>query len=334
MTALCKRKEGVRQSNKGLPGHLLPYRVLQRGKKLLSLDGPASYFPNPRNEAIRILVNAVHGVPIQLGIHIETVTDVPVPECEPAGARPYVLVVDDDSDIIFYLRTLLSPSYQVSCCYDVESAEKQLTQRIPDIILSDIMMNGRTGYDFCNFLKGDLQYCHIPVVLLTAKDSVHDQIDGMKAGADAYVTKPFNAEYLLSLVDNLLKGRERLRKALTDNAGLDIPSDDALSPQDKSFLNDLYTLMDAELSNSEFNIGDIVDKLHISHSKFLYKVKGLTGTTPSELFKNYKLNKAAAMLREGKYNVSEVADLTGFSSLAHFSKIFKKKFRVSPSEYQ
>jgi len=134
-------------------------------------------------------------------------------------------------------------------------------------------------------------------------------------------------------VDNLLKGRERLRKALMDNAGLDIPSDDALSPQDKSFLNDLYALMEAELSNSEFNIGDIVDKLHISHSKFLYKVKGLTGATPSELFKNYKLNKAAAMLREGKHNVSEVADLTGFSSLAHFSKVFKKKFGVSPSEY-
>ena len=276
-----------------------------------------------------------HGPAPQTIGHDRMVTETaPVPEGEPAGDRPFVLVVDDDSDITFYLRTLLSPSYQVNCCYDVESAEKQLTQRVPDIILSDIMMNGQTGYDFCNFLKGDLQYCHIPVVLLTAKDSVRDQIDGMKAGADAYVTKPFNAEYLLSLVDNLLKGRERLRKALTDNAGLDIPSDDALSPQDKSFLNDLYALMETELSNSEFNIGDIVDKLHISHSKFLYKVKGLTGTTPSELFKNYKLNKAAAMLREGKHNVSEVADLTGFSSLAHFSKVFKKKFGVSPSEYQ
>jgi len=251
-----------------------------------------------------------------------------------AELKPFVLVVDDDSDITFYLRTLLSPYYQVSCCYDVDSAEALLQQRIPDIILSDIMMNGQTGYDFCNFLKEDLQYCHIPVVLLTAKDSVKDQIDGLKVGADAYVTKPFNAEYLLSLMDNLLKGRERLRKALTENAGLDIPSDNTLSSQDKSFLKDLYDLMETELSNSEFNIGDIVEKLHISHSKFIYKVKGLTGTTPSELFKNYKLNKAASMLQEGKYNVSEVADLTGFSSLAHFSKVFKKKFGVSPSEYQ
>ena len=258
----------------------------------------------------------------------------PAPDNELPQTKPFVLVVDDDTDITYYLRTLLSPSYQVSCCYDVESAQKQLEKRVPDIILSDIMMNGRSGYDFCDFLKGDLQYCHIPVVLLTAKDSVKDQIDGMKAGADAYVTKPFNAEYLLSLLDNLLKGRERMRRALMDNAGLEIPSDGTLSPQDKSFLGELYALMEAELSNPDFNIGVIVDKLHISHSKFIYKVKGLTGTTPSELFKTYKLNKAAALLREGKHNVSEVADLTGFSSLAHFSKVFKKKFGVSPSEYQ
>ncbi|MBR1570871.1 MAG: response regulator [Bacteroidales bacterium] len=248
--------------------------------------------------------------------------------------KPAVLVVDDDTDITFYLRTLLSPHYRVTCCYDVESARKLLTQQIPDIILSDIMMNGQTGLDFCDFLKGELQYCHIPVVLLTAKDSVKDQIVGLKAGADAYVTKPFNAEYLLSLMENLLTGRQRLRNALSENAGMDLPGDGSLSPQDRAFLKDLYALMDEELSNSEFNIGGIVDKMHISHSKFLYKVKGLTGVTPSELFKNYKLNKAAAMLREGKYNISEVSDLTGFSSLAHFSKVFKKKFGVPPSEFK
>lgn len=257
-----------------------------------------------------------------------------LPTEEEGLIKPAVLVVDDDTDITFYLRTLLSPHYQVTCCYDVESAQKLLAQRIPDIILSDIMMNGQTGLDFCDFLKGEWQFCHIPVILLTAKDSVKDQIVGLKAGADAYVTKPFDAEYLLSLMENLLTGRLRLRKALSENAGMDLPGDSSLSPQDRAFLKDLYALMDGELSNSEFNIGDIVDKLHISHSKFLYKVKGLTGVTPSELFKNYKLNKAAAMLREGKYNISEVSDLTGFSSLAHFSKVFKKKFGVPPSEFK
>ncbi len=252
----------------------------------------------------------------------------------PSGVKPYVLVVDDDTDMTFYLRTLLSSCYQVTCCYDVETAIEQLRGRTPDLILSDVIMNGKTGLDFCRTLKNDLQYCHIPIVLLTAKDSVRDQIEGLNVGADAYVTKPFDAEYLLSLADNLLKGRQRLRAALSENAGLDLPGDDALSPQDRAFLKELYALMDEEMSNSEFNVGAIVDKLRISHSKFLYKVKGLTGTTPSELFKNYKLNKAAAMLREGGFNVSEVSDLTGFSSLAHFSKVFKKKFGVPPSEFK
>lgn len=250
----------------------------------------------------------------------------------PPAMKPKILVVDDDTDITFYLRTLLAPFYQVHCCYDVETALEDLRSRTPDLILSDILMNGKTGYDLCRILKEDLQYSHIPVILLTAKNSVRDQIDGLNVGADAYVTKPFHAEYLLSLIDNLLKGRERLRAALSDNAGLELSSDNALAPQDKAFLKDLYAMMEEELSNSEFNIGDIVDKMHISHSKFLYKVKGLTGVTPSELFKNYKLNKAAALLREGKYNVSEVSDLTGFSSLAHFSKVFKKKFGIPPSE--
>ena len=278
---------------------------------------------------------------METGATAETIQDVQAfPEGTPLTDEadthllPAVLVVDDDTDITFYLRTLLSPHYRVTCCYDVESAREELSQRIPDIILSDVMMNAQTGLDFCAFLKGELQYCHIPVVLLTARDSIHDQIDGLNAGADAYVIKPFNAEYLLSLIENLLKGRGRLRKALSENAGLDLPGDSSLSPQDQTFLKELYTLMDEELSNSEFNIGDIVDKLHISHSKFLYKVKGLTGVTPSELFKSYKLNKAAAMLREGKYNISEVSDLTGFSSLAHFSKVFKKKFGVPPSEFK
>ena len=248
-------------------------------------------------------------------------------------AKPYALVVDDDTDITFYLRSLLSPQYQVTCCYDAESARASLGERMPDIILSDVLMTGQSGFDFCRSLKDDLQYCHIPVVLLTAKDSVKDQIDGLNVGADAYVTKPFNAQYLLSLLDNLLKGRARLRKALSENAGLDLPGDGSISSQDREFLSEVYSMMEKELSNSEFNIGDIVDGLHMSHAKFIYKIKGLTGTTPSELFKNYKLNKAAAMLREGKYNVSEVSDLTGFSSLAHFSKVFKKKFGVPPSGF-
>lgn len=245
-----------------------------------------------------------------------------------------VLVVDDDPDITFYLKTLLEPRYKVRCCYSAESALGSLEKDAPDLIISDVMMPGQSGLTFCNHLKGDLQYCHIPLILLTAKDQVQDQIEGLAAGADAYVTKPFHAEYLVSVVDNLIKGRARLRKSLSENAGIPFSGDTKLSPQDKAFLDQLYALWEEQFSDPEFNIGAIVDQLHISHTKFIYKVKGLTGYTPSELFKNFKLNKAAAMLRDHRYNVSEVADLTGFGTLANFSRAFKKKFGVPPSEFK
>ena len=249
--------------------------------------------------------------------------------------KPLVLVVDDNTDITYYLRTILSPAYRVVCRYDVPSAKKTMQEDMPDLVISDIVMGGdEDGYDFCRYIKGELQFCHIPVILLTAKDTVGDQIQGMDAGADAYVIKPFNAEFLQSLVANQIRGREMLRKALSEGLAMPLSDDKSLSPQDRAFMDRLYAIMDQELSNSEFNVTAIVEQLHMSHSKFLYKIKGLTGTTPSELFKNYKLNKAAAMLREGKYNISEVSDLTGFSTLAHFSKVFKKKFGVPPSEYR
>ena len=248
--------------------------------------------------------------------------------------RPTILVVDDDPDVTYYLRTLLEPAYNVTCRYDVPSAEKSMADSMPNLVISDLVMKGQTGFDLCAFIKGELTYCHIPVILLTAKDGIEDQIQGLNAGADAYVTKPFNPEYLLTLVSNQLRRWETLKKRLTEGAGLEVAADQSLSAQDRKFLKDLYALMEEELGNSELNISGIVDKLYMSHSKFIYKVKGLTGTTPLEFFKNYKLNRAAAMLKEGKYNVTEVADMTGFSSQSHFSKVFKKKFGISPSEYR
>lgn len=247
--------------------------------------------------------------------------------------KPQVLIVDDDTDISYFLRTLLSPYYRVTCCYDAESAMEQLQEQMPDIVISDVVMTGESGVELCKYVKTELQFCHIPVILLTAKSNIEDQIQGISAGADAYVSKPFSSAYLLQLVDTTLANRERLKKVLTDSTLANTVSTNGLSSQDKAFLDELYGIMNKELANSEFNVSDIVEEMHLSHSKFIYKVKGLTGQTPAEFFKNYKLNRAADLIKEGKYNVSEVADLTGFSTLAHFSKVFKKKFGVSPSEY-
>ena len=174
---------------------------------------------------------------------------------------------------------------------------------------------------------------HIPVILLTAKAMVEDQVMGLDCGADAYVTKPFEPQYIMALISSQLRNREKVRSMLSQSTDTEEIKENALSPQDNAFMTELYQLMEKELSNSELDVARMTELLHISRTKFYYKVKGLTGENPSVFFKRYKLNRAAQLLSERKYNVSEIADMTGFSTLSHFSTSFKKQFGVSPSEY-
>ena len=218
-----------------------------------------------------------------------------------------------------YLRTLLSAHYKVICRFNADDALKALHEESPDLVLSDVVMPGKDGYQLCREIKEDLQLCHLPVILVTAKATVENQVEGLDTGADAYVTKPFDPAYLLALVKSLLKNREKARNMLGKATQTD--------------MTELYHLMESELSNPELNIARMTELLRISRTKFYYKVKGLTGESPSTFFKTYKLNRAAELITEGKHTVSEIADMTGFSTLSHFSKSFKKQFGVSPSEY-
>ena len=244
-----------------------------------------------------------------------------------------LLVVDDDTEVAHYLRTLLSAHYKVICRFNADDALKALHEESPDLVLSDVVMPGKDGYQFCREIKEDLQLCHLPVILVTAKATVENQVEGLDTGADAYVTKPFDPTYLLALVKSLLKNREKARTMLGKATQTDKIEENILSPQDNVFMTELYHLMESELSNPELDIARMTELLRISRTKFYYKVKGLTGESPSTFFKTYKLNRAAELITEGKHTVSEIADMTGFSTLSHFSKSFKKQFGVSPSEY-
>ena len=169
--------------------------------------------------------------------------------------------------------------------------------------------------------------------MVTAKATINDQVEGLNTGADAYVTKPFDPTFLQALVKSQLKNREQLRSLLTRATQTDTIEEDMLSPQDNVFMTELYQLMEKELSNPELDIMHMTEMLHISRTKFYYKVKGLTGENPSAFFRTYKLNRAAELIADGKYNVSEIADMTGFSTHSYFSRAFKKRFGVAPSEY-
>ena len=252
--------------------------------------------------------------------------------------RPTILVVDDDTEIINYMRMLFSHDYRLITCLDADSALDELRAEEPNIVLSDVAMPGKDGYELCQEIKQDIQLSHIPVILVTAKVTADDQVEGLNVGADAYVTKPFEPAVLSALIQSLLKNRQRVRQLLTSNTNSQLSTlnsqlKDALSEQDKHFMEELYKLMEEELSNSELDVTRMTRMLLISRTKLYYKIKGLTGETPSNFFRTYKLNRAAELLKSGKYTVSEISDKCGFSTQSHFSVVFKKQFGVTPSEY-
>ncbi len=247
---------------------------------------------------------------------------------------PTLLVVDDDTELAHYLKTMFSETYNVFLKYDAVSAYQSIEEINPDLIVCDVVMPGEmNGLDLCRKIKDNLSYCHIPVILLTAKSTVQNQVEGLTLGANAYVTKPFEPSYLLALIQSQLKNRDHTRSVLSHTTQPETLESEMVSPQDKVFLEELYQLMEKELSNPELNITRMTEVMKISRTKFYYKMKGLTGENPNVFFKNYKLNRAAELLQEGRCNVSEIADMTGFSTLSFFSVSFKKRFGVSPSEY-
>ena len=271
---------------------------------------------------------------------VQPVYDIPAPAVEETPApteeeadRKRIAVVDDDIDIANYVKVLLSPYYNVSVYFDAASALSGMQEEIPDLVVTDVVMPGMSGYDLCEAVKSDLQLSHIPVVLVTAKVAVENQVQGLGKGADAYVTKPFQPAYLLALIKSLLQNREKLHRQLGSVTTTEEIAPEALSPRDAAFMKELYELMEKELANIDLDITRITEMMKISRTKFYYKVKGLTGENPSVFFKRYKLNRAADLLKEGKYNMSEIAYMTGFNTLSHFSTSFKKQFGVPPSEY-
>lgn len=247
--------------------------------------------------------------------------------------RPKVLVVDDDTEVVHYLRTLLASSYRVIYRFDAESALKAVREEEPSLVLSDVVMPGLSGYELCKEIKQDIQLCHIPVILVTAKTTSENQVEGLNSGADAYVTKPFTPKVLLAMINSLLTNREKAKTILNNATETDKNVEEVLSPQDKAFMDELYKIMEQELANSELDVNKVTELMHISRTKLYYKVKGLTGENPSVFFKTYKLNRAATLIVEGKYNISEIAYMTGFNTLSHFSTSFKKQFGCTPSEY-
>lgn len=251
---------------------------------------------------------------------------------ENEGGLPTVLIVDDNADMRRYLRTLLADKYYVTEAADGESGLKLANESIPDLIVSDVMMPVMDGLEFCKKIKEDAMTSHIPIILLTARSTESQQVEGLESGADAYLTKPFSAQLLLARIDNLLKSRQQLRHLFDGKAKEESQEEEKLSAPDRTFIDRLKVAIQKHLSESDLKMDDLGAELGISRVQLYRKVKALTGLSPVDLLKQMRLQKAYSLLEHTDHTVSEIAYNTGFSSPGYFTTCFKKQYGKSPLE--
>ena len=247
-----------------------------------------------------------------------------------------LLIAEDDLEVREYLRSLLAPEYNVIAVQNGEEAMEWLGMNPPDLIVSDVVMPLKNGYELCQAVKTNTDWGHIPVILLTAKNDTDSSIKGLNCGADAYVNKPFDPFYLKAAIGNLLENRKRMQRIVKNLTSGSIPKEKArevlLSEQDRQFLENLHALLDQHLDNENFNINALAKELNMSYSSLYARIKMMTGQTPQNFFITYRMNKAMQLLKTGQYTVSEVCYKVGASSLANFSRSFKRQFGIPPSE--
>lgn len=281
-----------------------------------------------------IYTNALHREPEDK--KEAAVEEVANAEEQMSNEKPVLLVVEDDVDIREYIHDSFDDSFDVVTASEGEEGCKAAFARIPDIIVSDIMMPGMNGISFCKKVKEDMRTCHIPVILLTAKDSLQDKEEGYMSGADSYLTKPFSATLLRSRINNLLETRKKLTDHLSSHLKLDVKGTlfkESLNQLDNEFLENLTDLVEENLESEKVDITYLSNKLNMSSSTLYRKIKALTGISTNEFIKKIKMRNAEQLLLTGKYNVSEITFKLGMNNPKYFRECFKEEFGMSPSDY-
>lgn len=250
---------------------------------------------------------------------------------------PLLLIVEDNDDIRQYIADSLCDDFRILQAKNGVEGEALATEHLPDLIISDIMMPQMNGVELTRRLKENIQTSHIPIILLTAKDTDEDKEEGYDSGADSYLTKPFTAKLLTSRIRNLLANRRRLAEQLSNNGVESIPtsrsaSTNTLSRLDREFMQRLNRIIEEHIMQTDIDMAFLTDKMAMSHSTFYRKVKALTGLTANEYVRKQRLRHCYQLLESGDYNVSEAAMMTGFNQMAHFREVFKREFGILPSE--
>ena len=246
--------------------------------------------------------------------------------------KPSILIVEDSSDVRLYLLDLLKSDYVLFEAVNGKQGINIAKEKIPDLIISDVMMPEMDGMEFCSKIKSDFLTSHIPVIMLTAKASGESKIQGLETGADDYLTKPFNSKELFVRIKNLLEQRKRLREKFAKEA-IEQKQISTINPLDEEFLQKAFSLVEKNLDNINFDTEAFAKEMFLSRMQLHRKLQAITGQTPGDFIRSFRLNKAAKMLTEKKLSVTQIAFEVGYSSPSQFSRAFSKQFNCTPSEY-
>ena len=249
------------------------------------------------------------------------------------GTDQTLLIVEDNDEVRSFIKENLQPNYKILEAEDGLKGLSLATSAIPDVIISDIMMPGLDGKELCEKLKKDERTSHIPLIMLTARATTHDKIEGLECGADDYIFKPFSMEEIETRICNLLQQRERLRLKYSGYIGLDW-NKITVTTLDEEFLKKTTGIISQHLHEFEFDVGALQEEMAISNSTLYKKLKVLTGESPNSLIRIMRLKRAASLLEKNESSITEILMSVGFSNPSYFTRCFKAYFGVTPREYQ
>ena len=245
-----------------------------------------------------------------------------------------MLIVEDNAPIREMLAGIFRPFYQVLTAADGEEGLERVREEMPNIVVSDVVMRKMSGTELCKQLKSDFNTCHIPVVLLTARTAIEQNIEGLRTGADDYITKPFNTNLLISRCNNLVNSRILLQEKFSKQPQA-YAQMLATNPIDKDILDRATAIIEKHLDDTEFNVNIFAREMGMARTNLFTKLKAITGQTPNDFILTIRLKKGALMLRNNmELNISEISDQIGFNSSRYFSKCFKDVYHVSPLAYR
>lgn len=259
-------------------------------------------------------------------------------DVQPPKDAQKILLVEDNPELRVFIYNSLIDTYAVIEADDGVEALEKIRSQMPDIVVTDLMMPRMDGIELIDKIRHDFSMSHIPIVMLTAKHSPDDRLKAMEFGADGYITKPFSIELLLARIDNLLTQRRKLFEKFSSQSARNkvaelTVEDVVVTDRDEEFIKNVMSWLSKNIENSDLTIDQLAAHLGLGRTTMYNKLKSLTGKSPVELLKEYRITKAKMLLRTGQFSVSEVAYKVGFSDPGYFSRCFREQFSMSPAEY-